>query len=102
MSKVTKKLEDMNGAETVKAAHDNARKQSLIKLKQSTPILVVKGLWLFAEGAALLITSLYAIFQGYKGDLPQWGGYILLVSGALVLVPASLLLGKFFRAIGKE
>ena len=81
--------------------HEAGNKRTKDALVNSTPILVVRGLWLFAEGAALLITSLYAIYQGHYGDMPNWGQYILTVAGVLVLIPAALLLAKFFRAASK-
>jgi hypothetical protein len=77
------------------------KKQALKdKLASSTPVLVAKGLWTFAEGTALLVTSLFAIYQAYRNAYPVWGKYILIVSGVLVLYPAALLLSKFFRAAG--
>lgn len=82
----------------IKAKKAEATKQ---KLANSSLVLTVKGLWTFAEGAALLVTSAYAIYQAYNSPMPEWGQYVLLASGALVLVPAAILLSKFFRAVGK-
>ena len=79
------------------------KKRELLKEKvnNSTPVLVLKGLWTFSEGTALLITSVYALYQAYTQSYPTWGQDVLIVSGVLVLYPAALLLSKFFRAAGK-
>jgi len=70
-------------------------------LKDSPVYQFVHGLWVFAEGVALLVTAVYAIYQSHYAHLPMWGRDVLVVSGALVLVPAGILLGKFFRQVGK-
>lgn len=78
----------------IKAKKAEATKQ---KLANSSLVLTIKGLWTFAEGAALLITSTFAIYQAYNQPMVSWAQYTLIVSGVLVLVPAALLLSKFFR-----
>lgn len=78
----------------IQAKKNNQTKR---KLANSALVLTIKGLWTFAEGAALLVTSLFAIYQAYNSNYPSWGQYTLIVSGVLVLVPAALLLSKFFR-----
>jgi len=76
-----------------------AKKAELAKdrLAHSAFVLTIKGLWTFAEGTALLVTSLFALYQAYTQAYPAWGQDVLIVSGAFVLVPAALLLSKFFR-----
>ena len=71
-------------------------------LASNSFVQALKGLWIFAEGVSLVITSLYAIYQGHYGALPTWGADVLTVAGVLVLVPAAILLSKFFRSVGKE
>lgn len=85
-------------SDELKEAHKEQRKE---KIQNSAFVLTIKGLWTFAEGAALIITSVFSIYQAYYGNFPQWGQYALIVSGALVLVPAGILLSKFFRAVGR-
>jgi hypothetical protein len=77
------------------------RRKAAIDNFIDTPVLVVKGLWLFAEGVSLLITSLYAIYQGHYAELPVWGRDALTVAGVLVLIPGALLLARFFRNASK-
>lgn len=62
---------------------------------------VVHGMWIFAEGVSLLVTSLFAIYQAHYSELPTWGAYGLYVAGAFVLVPAALVLAKFFRKVAQ-
>lgn len=71
------------------------------KVNNSTPVLVLKGLWTFAEGSALLITSVFTLYQALTQNYPVWAQDVLIVSGVLVLYPAALLLSKFFRAAGR-
>lgn len=85
--------------ETLKAARTQRRQDAI---KNNSFIQALKGLWIFAEGVSLVITSLYAIYQGHYGNIPTWGADILTVAGVLVLVPAAILLSKFFRSVGKE
>lgn len=77
----------------------NRRKEAF---RQSTPVLVVKGFWIFAEGTAQLGMALFAIYQGRYGNFPVWGAYALTIAGVLVLVPAALLLANFFRQAAKD
>jgi len=70
-------------------------------INNNSVVQAIKGLWLFAEGSALIVTAVYAIYQGWNSNLPAWGSDVLMVSGVLVLVPAGILLGKFFRNVGK-
>jgi hypothetical protein len=85
----------------VKQLHKISADKRKAAFKTFPVVEAVRGFWLFAEGTALLVTSLYAIYQGHYGDLPVWGKDILTVAGVLVLVPAALLLAKFFRAAAK-
>lgn len=85
-------------AETHKAGKE-ARKQ---KFAHSAPVLIVKGFFNFTEGLALLITALFSIHQGYYGTYPKWGAYTLMIAGAAVLIPAAILLSRFFRKVGNE
>jgi hypothetical protein len=95
MKKQNKETETIKELHKITAARDKATFRNF-------PIVeIIRGFWLFAEGTALLVTSLYAIYQGHYGDLPVWGKYLLTVAGVLVLVPAALLLAKFFRAAAK-
>lgn len=71
------------------------------RVSNSAPVQIVKGLWTFAEGSALLITSTFAIYQAYTQSYAKVWQVALIVAGALVLVPAAILLSKFFRAVGK-
>lgn len=82
----------------IKDMQKNKRKEAF---QNSTPVLVAKGLWLFAEGTAQLTMALFAIYQAHYGHYPLWGKYGLTVAGVLVLVPAALLLAKFFRQAAK-
>lgn len=82
----------------IKEAQKQRRKE---QFANSGLVLTVKGLWTFAEGAALLITSVYAIYQAWTQNYAVLWQDVLLASGALVLVPAAILLSKFFRAVGK-
>lgn len=70
-------------------------------ISNNSVVQAVKGLWLFAEGSALIVTAVYAIYQGWNSTMPAWGSDVLMVSGVLVLVPAGILLGRFFRNVGK-
>ena len=88
------------GKVLVEDIHKLQAKRSKQVIMISAPVQVVKGIWVFAEGIALLITSLYAIDQAHYGHAPLWGKYILTVAGVLVLLPAAHLLGKFFRNVG--
>lgn len=88
----------MSKSEITKEREAKERKALKEKMKQSAPVQLVKGFYNFTEGSALLVTALFAIHQGYYGTYPNWGAYTLMVSGALVLVPAAILLSKFFRA----
>lgn len=88
----------MSKSEITKEREQREKKAVKDKLKQSAPVQLVKGFYNFTEGSALLITALFAIHQGYYGTYPQWGAYSLMIAGALVLVPAAILLSKFFRA----
>lgn len=85
--------------EALKAARAQRRQTAI---NNNSVIQALKGLWIFAEGVSLVVTSLYAIYQGHYGTLPTWGADILTVAGVLVLVPAAILLSKFFRSVGKE
>lgn len=87
----------MSKSEITKEREAKERKAIKQKIGQSAPVLVLKGLYLFTEGAALLITALFAIYSGRYGTLPEWGATILTAAGVLVLVPAAILLAKFFR-----
>lgn len=71
-------------------------------VRNSAPVLIVKGIWMFAEGTALVAVSSYAIYQGHYAHLPKWGSYALTIAGVLVLVPAGMLLGRFFRNVAKS
>lgn len=88
----------MSKSEITKEREQREKKAIKDKVKQSAPVQIVKGFYNFTEGTALLVTALFAIYQGYYGTYPNWGAYVLMVSGALVLVPAAILLSKFFRA----
>ncbi len=90
------------GTEAVAELKEMKKQRRKDAFKENGLIQAVKGLWIFAEGAALVITSLFAIYQGRYGTRPTWGKDILIVSGVLVLVPAAVLLSKFFRSVGKE
>lgn len=90
------------GEALVKDLHDMQKKDTLDSFKNLPLVQMVKGLFTFTEGVALLVTSLYAIYQGHYADLPKWGAYALTVSGAFVLVPAAMILGKFFRKMGEQ
>jgi hypothetical protein len=92
--------ESNEGKELVQALRDKKKQDFRTGVKNSTPVLVIKGIWMFAEGMALIVTSLYAIRQGHYAHLPSWGGYALTIAGVLVLVPAAVLLSKFFRRVG--
>lgn len=88
---------------TIKEDLDKLKKtKRQTAIKSNPAIQAFKGLWMFLEGTALVITSLYAIYQGRYGTLPNWGAYILIIAGVLVLVPAGILLSGFFRRVGKE
>lgn len=82
----------------IKDAQKAKRKEAFYS---STPVLVVKGFWTFAEGSALLITSVFTLYQALTQNYPVWAQDVLIVSGVLVLYPAALLLSKFFRAAGR-
>lgn len=68
----------------------------------SAPVLIAKGIWLFAEGFAQLGAAVFMAYEGHFGHFPTWGKYLLNIAAALILVPAALLLAKFFRRVGKE
>lgn len=85
------------GRKLVKELHQVKSDRRKEAFGNSAPVLIVKGLWLFAEGTALLVTSIYAIYQGHYGSLPVWGRTGLTIAGVLVLIPAAILLSKFFR-----
>lgn len=89
------------GKKLVNELHSMQRKSFIENIKKSTPYLIAKGLWVFAGGLALLITSLYAIYQAHYTHMPIWGHWTLTVAGVLVIVPAAILLGKFFTNVGK-
>lgn len=96
-------MSDSNeGKEVIKQIHVKQKSDFRESVKNSTPVLILKGIWLFAEGSALLITSLFAIYQAHYGVYPAWGKYALTIAGVLVLVPAALLLAKFFRSAAKD
>lgn len=78
------------------------RSATIEKLKESAPVLVIKGAWTLAEGASLLICSAFAIYQGWYMNLPNWGSYVLIVAGVLVAVPAGILLGAFCRRAARS
>lgn len=82
--------------------HELQNKRFKEALRHWPVVELAHGLWVFAEGVALMVTSLYAIYQAHYGHLPIWGRYGLTVAGALVLVPAAAILGKFFRNVGKS
>ena len=96
-----KKQENNQGKELVKQLKETTKNEQKRAILNSAPVLMIKGIWLFAEGVGLLICSLYAIYQGHYAALPNWGAIILTVAGALVLVPAAVLLSKFFRSVAK-
>lgn len=81
----------------IQEIHEKQRADRKEKFANSAFVLTLKGIWTFAEGASLLVTSGFSLYQAYNHALPTWGQYILIVSGVLVLVPAALLLSKFFR-----
>lgn len=85
--------------EALKAARAQRRQNAI---NNNSVIQALKGLWIFAEGVSLVVTSLYAIYQGRYGNIPTWGADVLMVAGVLVLVPAATLLSSFFRRVGKE
>lgn len=82
----------------IKDAQKAKRKEAFYS---STPVLVVKGFWTFAEGSALLITSLFALYQAFNQNYAVVYQDVLIVAGVLVLYPAALMLSRFFRAAGK-
>jgi hypothetical protein len=98
---MTKDKADNQGKDLVKSIKAKQKEQKMNKVKQFPFIQALKGIWLFAEGVALLVTSLYAIYQARYENLPQWGAYALTVSGVLVLVPATVMLAKYFRKLGQ-
>lgn len=98
MNDISVKRQDPNtGKNLVKELHQVKSDRRKAAFGNSAPVLIVKGVWIFAEGTALLVTSLYAIYQGHYGDLPTWGRTGLTIAGVLVLIPAAILLSKFFR-----
>jgi hypothetical protein len=92
---------DNQGKELTASIKAKQKEQKMNNIKQFPFIQAIKGIWLFAEGVALLVTSLYAIYQARYEDIPQWGAYALTVSGVLVLVPATVMLAKYFRKLGQ-
>lgn len=68
----------------------------------SSLVLVCKGLWLFAEGASALGLAAFGIYQAHFGNYAHLWRYILTIAGVVVLVPAAVLLGRFFRTVGKS
>lgn len=95
---MTNKNEGEKLVDDLKNLKANKKKDKFIN---STPVLVIRGIWLFAEGASLIVTSVFAIHQAHFETLPTWGSYSLTIAGVLVLVPAGLLLSKFFRGVAK-
>lgn len=97
----TMRIIKMSKPELTKQREERDRKKFVENVKNSTPVLVIKGAWIFAEGVSLLIASLFAIYSGLYGELPIWGRYGLIISGSFVLIPAALLISKFFRNAAK-
>lgn len=91
-----------NTKTVVDEIHDMQKSKRKGVFGNSAPVLVAKGLWLFAEGTAQLSLALFAIYQAHYGNYPLWGKYGLTVAGVLVLVPAALLLARFFRQAAKD
>lgn len=93
MSKETNIREDLK----------NLRQQRRRQAFYDSPFVQgLKGLWIFAEGSALVVTSLFSIYQGRYGHYPAWSRDVLMVAGVLVVVPAAILLSKFFRQVGRS
>jgi hypothetical protein len=89
------------GTELVGDLNKLQSKRLKSNIANSAPVLIARGLWVFTEGVALLVTSLYAIYQARHGHTAQWAAYVLTVSGVLVLLPAAHLLSRFFRQVGE-
>lgn len=95
-------MSDSNeGKEVIKQIHVKQKSDFRESVKNSTPVLVLKGIWMFAEGTAQLGLGLFAVYQAKYGSFPMWGKYGLTIAGVLILVPAALLLAKFFRGAAK-
>jgi hypothetical protein len=95
------KMSKNEGEQLVSDLNKSERNQTVESVKNFPLVQMVKGLWLFAEGVALLTVSIFAIYQAHFGHFQVWGKYSLTIAGVLVLVPAAILLGKFFRNVGK-
>lgn len=89
------------GVEVVKELHRLKTDRLKNSIHTSTPFLVAKGIWIFAEGAALMITSLTCIYIGHYGHGNLAWRYALSIAGVLVLLPAAALLSRFFRSVGE-
>lgn len=89
------------GAELVKDLQKLRADRLKKSVLTSTPFLILKGLWVFAEGVALMVTSLTAIYIGHYGHGNLAWRYALTIAGVLVLLPAAHLLSKFFRSVGE-
>lgn len=85
------------GKELIDNIKQDRKERQKAAMLNSTPVLVLKGAWTLAEGASLLLCSVFALYQGWYMNLPTWGSYVLIVAGVLVAVPAGILLGAFCR-----
>lgn len=93
MSKESEKLvSDLNKMEKTRTVES---------IKNFPLVQIIKGMWLFSEGSALMIVSLFAIYEAHYHEKQHATQYVLTVAGVLVLVPAAALLSKFFRNVGK-
>lgn len=94
---MTKKVKpEDQGKELVKDIKTMQKQKALQPVKE-----FLNGVWVFSEGVALLTTALFTLYQARYTEMPVWGAYTLTVAAALVLVPAAMLLGKFFLRAGK-
>jgi hypothetical protein len=89
------------GKELVKELHEMKSDRRLSTILDSTPALVLRGAWVFAEGASFLLLSIYGIYHAHQDNGTLWWRWLLTIAGVLVLLPAAHLLGKFFRSAGE-